>query len=130
MRRMPASPLPPVPSTQVGLPPRSSAQRRISSWLVVVCAPALPARALRPPLARPPLARPLLARPLRAPPDERREPVDEDLFALDFFELGDFRFDFAADRLAMLVSVGLIAECIRRLLPRAPGRRVKFRRVP
>src|SRR5437763_15067467 len=39
MRSTPVSPLPPVPRTQEGLPPRSSAQRRISSWSTVISAP-------------------------------------------------------------------------------------------
>src|SRR4051794_37503635 len=36
MRRRPTSSPPPVPRTQEGLPPRSSAHWRISSWSVVV----------------------------------------------------------------------------------------------
>src|SRR5829696_8102221 len=36
MRRMPGSPSLPVSLTRAGWPPRSSTQRRISSWLVVV----------------------------------------------------------------------------------------------
>src|SRR5687768_650421 len=44
MRSTPSSPPPPVPSTHAGLPPRASAQRRISSWSVVVCEPPLPPR--------------------------------------------------------------------------------------
>src|SRR5947209_16267253 len=51
MRSSPASPPPPVPRTQDGLPPRASAHWRISSWSVVVLAP-------------------------RPPPDERPPPLD------------------------------------------------------
>ena len=59
MRIMPTSPRPPVPFTQAGWPPRSSAQRWISSWSVVMCwEPVLPAPAL---LVRPVVRLRLLA---------------------------------------------------------------------
>src|SRR3954468_532959 len=41
MRRMPGSSPPPVSLTRAGRPSRSSAQRRISSWFVVVFASAI-----------------------------------------------------------------------------------------